>query len=80
MKTSRGLTTGLALTVCSNKDLQAYEGQQRPLQFGTGSVQQWAAGDGIPHVQLVGMSRQDITDTQKGLKQRQEVRNVRRQW
>lgn len=47
--------------------MSAHEGQQRPLQFGTGSVKQWAEGGRIPHVELVGVSRQNIAHTQEGL-------------
>lgn len=70
VKSSRGLTTVVTVTVCSNKDVQAYEGQQRPLEFGTGSVKHHTEGSSITHMKLVGMSRQHITDTQKSLEQR----------
>ncbi|KAG7238798.1 hypothetical protein INR49_030342 [Caranx melampygus] len=54
------LTSALAVTVRPNKGLLAYEGQQRPLQFGTGCVEQWTKGGGVPHMELVGMSSQDV--------------------
>lgn len=73
VKSSRGLTTVVTVTVCSNKDVQAYEGQQRPLEFGTGSVKHHTEGSSITHMKLVGMSRQHITDTQKSLEQRNGI-------
>lgn len=73
VKSSRGLTTVVTVTVGSNKDVQAYEGQQRPLEFGTGSVKHRTEGSSITHVKLVGMSRQHITDTQKSLEQRNGI-------
>lgn len=60
----------MTLTVGANKDLQAYGGQQRPLQFGAGSVKHHAEGTAITHMELVGMSRQNITDAQKGLEKK----------
>lgn len=74
VKSSRGLTTVVTVTVCSNKDVQAHEGQQRPLEFGTGSVKHHTEGSSITHMKLVGMSRQHITDTQKSLEQRKGIR------
>lgn len=71
-KQTEGLTAALAVTVWPDKDVHAYEGQQRPLQFGTGSVEQRTKGGGIPHVELVGVSREDVTDAQKSLTRRDE--------
>lgn len=66
----KNLTSVLTVTVWANKDVLAHKDQQRPLQFGTGSVKQWTKCGGVPHVQLVRMSRQNIADTQKRLKYR----------
>lgn len=65
-----GLTTALAVTVCSDEDVSAHKSQQRPLQFGAGSVQQWAEGGRVPHLQLVGVSRQNVAHAQEGLTKR----------
>lgn len=67
---SWNLTTAVTLTVWADKDVQAYEGQQRPLQFGAGSVKPHAEGTAITHMKLVGMSRQNVTDAQKGLEKK----------
>lgn len=67
LQTGWALTAALAVAVRSDENVHAYEGQQRPLEFGTGSVEQWTEGGGIPHVQLVGVSRQNVTDAQKSL-------------
>lgn len=67
MNVQTTLTSALAVTVRPNKDLLAYEGQQRPLQFGTGRVEQWTKGGGVPHMELVGMSRQDVAHPQESL-------------
>lgn len=60
--------------------MHAYKGQQRSLQFGTGSVEQRAEGGGIPHEELVGVSREDVADAQKSLHvgRREEVREAGR--
>lgn len=60
----------MTLTVCANKDVQAHKGQQRPLQFGAGSVTHHAEGTAITHMKLEGMSRQNIADAQKGLEKK----------
>lgn len=65
-----GLTTALAVTVCSDEDMSAHKSQQRPLQFGAGSVQQRAEGGRVPHLQLVGVSRQNVAHAQEGLTKR----------
>lgn len=69
MKSSWGLTIAGTLTVCADKDVQTY-GQQRPLQFGAGSVKHHGEGTAIAHMKLVGVSRQNITDAQKGLEKK----------
>lgn len=74
MKWSWGLTSAVTLAVCANKDVQAYEGQQRPLQFGAGSVKHHAEGTAITHMKLIGMSRQNITDAQEGLGKKNDER------
>lgn len=47
--------------------MSAHKSQQRPLQFGAGSVQQRAEGSRFPHLQLVGVSCQDVAHAQEGL-------------
>lgn len=80
MKSSWGLTIAGTLTVCANKDVQAHEGQQRPLQFGAGSVKHHGEGTAIAHMKLV--SRQNITDAQKGLEKKkwQKKKNYKEKW
>ena len=62
------LTFAVCVAVWSHQHLLQEEGRQRPLQAGTGSVDQRPAGRRLPHAQLVGVSRQDVTHTQEGLR------------
>jgi len=47
--------------------VHAHKGGERPLQFGTGGVEQRPEAAGVPHLQLEGVSRQNVTDSQEGL-------------
>lgn len=67
------LTSAVCVALRLHEHMLQEEGQQRPLQPGAGSVEQRAEGGGLPHLQLVGVGRQDVTHAQESLHVRVRV-------
>ncbi len=70
MKREKTFTT-VGVLLWAGEDMLHDEGKKSFLEFGIRGVQQWSACRRIPHLKLVIMSYENITQTHEGLSEKQ---------
>ncbi len=63
--------TAVGVLLRAGEDMLHDEGKKSFLEFGIRGVQQWSACRRIPHLKLVIMSYENITQTHEGLSEKQ---------